>query len=107
MVSNHSDAEDVLQNSFLDVFTRLDSFRFESSIGAWIKRIVINNCINFLNKRRIRFDELDEHHIEIEEEGLIKRKIQSSYFCHYNSGKLTIIPEPDYKSPELKKKQRL
>jgi RNA polymerase sigma-70 factor (ECF subfamily) len=68
MVSNHSDAEDVLQNSFLDVFTRLDSFRFESSIGAWIKRIVINNCINFLNKRRIRFDELDEHHIEIEEE---------------------------------------
>jgi HEPN domain-containing protein len=46
-------------------------------------------------------------YIEIEEDGLIKRKIQSSYFCHYNSGKLTIIPEPDYKSPELKKKQRL
>lgn len=46
-------------------------------------------------------------YIQIEEEGLIKRKIQSSYFCHYNSGKLTIIPEPDYKSPELKKKQRL
>ena len=46
-------------------------------------------------------------YIEIEEEGLIKRKIQSSYFCHYNSGKLTIIPEPDYKSPEVKKKQRL
>ena len=46
-------------------------------------------------------------YIEIEEEGLIKRKIQSSYFCHYNAGKLTIIPEPDYKSPEVKKKQRL
>jgi hypothetical protein len=46
-------------------------------------------------------------YIEIEEEGLIKRKIQSSYFCHYSAGKLTIIPEPDYKSPEVKKKQRL
>lgn len=44
---------------------------------------------------------------EIEEDNLIKRKIHSSYFCHYHPGKLTIIPEPDYKSPELKKKQRL
>lgn len=46
-------------------------------------------------------------YIEIEEDGLIKRKIHSSYFCHYHSGKLTIIPELDYKSPELKKKSRL
>jgi hypothetical protein len=46
-------------------------------------------------------------YIEIEEDTLIKRKIHSSYFCHYSPGKLTIIPEPDYKSPELKKKQRL
>jgi hypothetical protein len=46
-------------------------------------------------------------YVEIEEDGLIKRKIASSYFCHYNPGKLTIIPEPDYRSPELKKKQRL
>lgn len=44
---------------------------------------------------------------EIEEDNLIKRKIHSSYFCHYNPGKLTIIQEPDYKSPELKKKRRL
>lgn len=46
-------------------------------------------------------------YVEIEENNLIKRKIKQSYFCHYHPGKLTIIPEPDYKSPELKKKQRL
>lgn len=34
-------------------------------------------------------------YIEIEENNLIKRKIHSSYFCHYNPGKLTIIPEKE------------
>lgn len=59
MVKNETDAEDLLQNSFVDIFTKLSSFRFQSSIGAWIKRIVINNCINFLKKRRIALEELD------------------------------------------------
>lgn len=61
MVRSEADAEDLLQNSFIDVFTNLDSFRFESSIGAWIKRIVVNNCINFLKKRRLVFSELQEN----------------------------------------------
>lgn len=61
MVRNEEDAEDLLQNSFIDVFTNLGSFRFESSIGAWIKRIVVNNCINFLKKRRLVFSELHDN----------------------------------------------
>lgn len=59
MVKNETDAEDLLQNSFVDIFTRLETFRFQSSVGAWIKRIVINNCINFLKKRRLQLEELD------------------------------------------------
>jgi RNA polymerase sigma-70 factor (ECF subfamily) len=42
MVQNAHDAEDILQSIFIEVFTKLDSFRYESSIGAWIKRITIN-----------------------------------------------------------------
>ncbi|MBK7410322.1 MAG: RNA polymerase sigma factor [Saprospirales bacterium] len=61
MIRNEPDAEDLLQNSFIDVFSNLESFRFESSIGAWIKRIVVNNCINFLKKRRLAFSELNEN----------------------------------------------
>jgi RNA polymerase sigma-70 factor (ECF subfamily) len=60
MVRNEADAEDLLQNSFIDVFSKLKSFRYESSIGAWIKKIVVNNCINFLKKRRLHFEELNE-----------------------------------------------
>ena len=61
MLNSVENAEDVLQNSFVDVFTKLDSFRHESTVGAWIKRIVINNCINFLKKRRLEFAELTDH----------------------------------------------
>lgn len=62
MLKNDTDAEDLLQNSFTDVFTKLHTFRYQSSIGAWIKRITVNNCINFLKKRRIRFEELEDRH---------------------------------------------
>jgi RNA polymerase sigma-70 factor (ECF subfamily) len=58
MVQNAHDAEDILQSIFIEVFTKLDSFRYESSIGAWIKRITINKCINFLKSRRLAFQEL-------------------------------------------------
>lgn len=63
MLNDPQEAEDLLQQSFLDVFTRLDKFRFESSIGAWIKRIVINNCINHLKKRRLQVLLLDEEQV--------------------------------------------
>lgn len=59
MLGNAHDAEDVLQIAFVDVFRKIDSFSFESSIGAWIKRICVNRCLDHLKKKRIRFDELD------------------------------------------------
>lgn len=60
ILGNEPEAEDALQESFTDVFRRLDSFRGESSLGAWIKRIVINNCLNQLKRRKINFEPLDD-----------------------------------------------
>ncbi|MGB0985390.1 MAG: RNA polymerase sigma factor [Saprospiraceae bacterium] len=60
MLNSEADAEDILQNSFMDVFSKLHYFRFESSIGAWIKRIVVNNCINFLKKKRLQIVDIGE-----------------------------------------------
>lgn len=53
MMNNAEEARDMLQEGFVDAFHRLDSFRFESSFGAWLKKIVINKCINALEKRKI------------------------------------------------------
>jgi RNA polymerase sigma-70 factor (ECF subfamily) len=53
MMNNAEEAQDMLQESFVDAFRRLESFRFESTFGAWLKKIVINKCINALEKRKI------------------------------------------------------
>ena len=53
MLNSKEEAEDLLQESFTDAFMKLNSFRFESSFGAWLKRIVINKCINVINKKKI------------------------------------------------------
>ena len=53
MLNNQEEAEDLLQDSFVDAFMKLESFRYESSFGAWFKRIVINNCLNWINKKRV------------------------------------------------------
>lgn len=64
MVGHPQDAEDVLQNAFVDVFTHLEAFRYESSIGAWIKRIVVNHSINHLKKKKMLLEELQEKHYD-------------------------------------------
>lgn len=43
-------AEDVMQESFLKAFTRLDSFKGEVTFGSWLKRIVINHSIDNYKK---------------------------------------------------------
>ena len=48
MVNNEQDAEDLLQNSFVDVFTKLHSFRYQSAVGAWIKRIFLKTIDSIL-----------------------------------------------------------
>lgn len=52
MMNNREEAEDLLQDSFTDAFYRLHSFRYESSFGHWLKRIVVNKCINEIKRRK-------------------------------------------------------
>ncbi len=64
ILGSEPEAEDALQESFVDVFRRLDSFRGDSTLGAWIKRIVINHCLNALKRRKIVFEPMDDHFSE-------------------------------------------
>ncbi len=43
-------AEDVMQESFLKAFTKLEHYKQEVSFGAWLKRIVVNQSIDFYKK---------------------------------------------------------
>jgi RNA polymerase sigma-70 factor (ECF subfamily) len=53
ILNNREDAEDILQESFVECFRNLASFRFESTFGAWLKKIIINRCINHIRKKKI------------------------------------------------------
>ncbi len=51
IVNDKEDAKDVLQDAFIKAFTKLDTFKFNSTFGAWLKRIVVNTAINFSRKK--------------------------------------------------------
>lgn len=53
MTRNREDAEDILQETFIDCFRNLNTFRFESTFGAWLKTILINKSINHFKKKKI------------------------------------------------------
>jgi len=53
ILNNREDAEDILQEAFVECFRNIGSFRFESTFGAWLKRIVVNKCINQIKKKKI------------------------------------------------------
>jgi len=55
-------ANDVLQDAFLKVFRGLPSFRGESTLGAWIKTIVIRTAYSKLRKNKMFFEDLDKVH---------------------------------------------
>ena len=53
IVKVKEDAEDVVQDSFTDAFKHLETFKYQSTFGSWLKRIVVNNSINYLKVKRI------------------------------------------------------
>jgi RNA polymerase sigma-70 factor (ECF subfamily) len=60
ILAHQAEAEDVLQESFLEVFTKIADWRGDSTFGAWLKRIVVNRSISLLRKRRVELIESDE-----------------------------------------------
>jgi len=60
MMNNREDAEDMLQETFIQAFQKLETFRNESSFGTWLKTITIHTCINALNKRKVDLKYFDE-----------------------------------------------
>ncbi|MBT2163429.1 RNA polymerase sigma factor [Zobellia barbeyronii] len=67
-VKNTDDAEDVLQESFLKAFQRIEQYEGNVTFGAWLKRIVINKCIDFLKSKKHETIEFEERHLPVTED---------------------------------------
>ena len=64
IVNNSSDAEDVLQEAFMDAFRYLNDFNYKSTFGAWLKRIVINKSINILRKHKADLVDIEKASVQ-------------------------------------------
>ena len=58
IVSNVEEAEDVLQEAFINAFKNLHRFSWEATFGAWLKRIVINHSLNYIKKKKLPLVEI-------------------------------------------------
>ncbi len=64
-VKDTMEAEDIVQEAFIKAFSKLEQYKAEVTFGAWLKRIVINKCIDVLKSKRQRLIELEEHHLNV------------------------------------------
>ncbi|HEY9114921.1 MAG TPA: sigma-70 family RNA polymerase sigma factor [Bacteroidales bacterium] len=83
IVNNSADAEDIMQESFLDAFSKLDMYAETGSFGSWLKRIVVNKSLDFLKSKKdiSRLDDVKVELMEItdlqeEEKNMVEVDIQ-------------------------------
>jgi RNA polymerase sigma-70 factor (ECF subfamily) len=81
IVGNVDEAEDVLQEAFVDAFNRIRDFRQETTFGLWLKQIVVHRAINMLRKRKLEMVALGDDQLdnipdeESEDDGDIQYKV--------------------------------
>lgn len=98
IVINHDDADDVVQNTFIKVWEKLDEFREGSQLYTWLYRIATNEALAFLQKKKANFNiSLEELQVQLGEQ-----LVTDSYF---NGNRLELLLQQAVLS--LPEKQRL
>ena len=64
-VKNDEDAKDVMQEGFLKAFINLENYKPEFSFGVWLKRIIINQSIDYLKKRKLELVNTEVEELQI------------------------------------------
>ena len=59
---NREDAEDMMQEGFIKVFTQIHQFRAQGALEGWIRRIIVHTCINVLKKNKKFTESVDLFH---------------------------------------------
>lgn len=70
---NREDAEDMLQEGFIKVFSQIHTFRNQGAFEGWIRRIIVHTCINNLKKNKKFSESVDLIHatsLQVREESV-------------------------------------
>jgi RNA polymerase sigma factor (sigma-70 family) len=76
MLNNKMDAEDILQDSFIAAFSRLHELERKEAFPGWLRMIVINKCISFQRKMKVRFKELEDDRFGEDEKDALDDPLQ-------------------------------
>lgn len=64
-------AEELMQDGFMSAFLKMDKWHQKSSFGAWLKRIVINECLDYLAKKKLDTVSMEAMQIADKEEEVV------------------------------------
>ena len=67
-LNNEDDAQDTMQESFIKAFQKLEQYKGEVSFGAWLKKIVVNRCLDFLKAKKDNTVPLNETFLQVAED---------------------------------------
>lgn len=97
-MNNHDDAQDALQDGFVKVFSKLIDFKNEGVLEGWIRRVIVNTCLDAIRKNaKTKFDvSLDDvsykldyidtgmEHLEVEELMKLVQSMPNGYRIVFN-----------------------
>lgn len=64
-LKNDEDAKDAMQEGFLKAFLNIENYTETASFGAWLKRIIINQCIDIIRKQKLEIESLETENLQI------------------------------------------
>lgn len=64
-LKNEEDAKDAMQEGFLKAFINIESYQPKATFGAWLKRIIINQCLDRLKKQQFEFSNVEVSELQI------------------------------------------
>ena len=67
-VKDDSAAQDLMHEAFLKAFKKINSYNGEATFGSWLKRIVINHCLDYMKRKKIETVELREEVYNVSED---------------------------------------
>lgn len=64
-LKDYAEAEDAMQEAFIKAFQRLEQFKGDVTFGSWLKRIVINTCLDVIKSKKMELYSINEEVLSI------------------------------------------
>jgi RNA polymerase sigma factor (sigma-70 family) len=76
--NSRDEAEDILQEGFIKIFSKINQFNFQGSFEGWVRRIMVNTAINSVRKQ-FTYDEVQDYHLRDDDDVFVHEEEASHY----------------------------